>query len=58
MTASTTTSQAHDIEAGWTPNNHGYPYKARCSCGWSSRGYAAKHAAEDMATWHRDQVSA
>jgi hypothetical protein len=34
-------------------NNHGYPYRATCSCGWQSNTYAATHAAQTMADDHR-----
>ena len=36
----------------WVPNNHGYPYQARCECGWLSRTYAAAHAAKSMLDDH------
>ncbi|AVO25696.1 hypothetical protein SEA_MCGUIRE_91 [Mycobacterium phage McGuire] len=42
----------HETEVVWTPNNHGYPYLAKCSCGWASRRYAAEHAAKGMADDH------
>ncbi|QGH75728.1 hypothetical protein SEA_DREAMCATCHER_101 [Mycobacterium phage DreamCatcher] len=43
----------HETEVVWTPNNHGYPYLAKCSCGWAaSRRYAAEHAAKDAADDH------
>lgn len=31
---------------------HGYPYRARCVCGWQSNTYAASHAAETMGFAH------
>ena len=34
----------------WT--NHGYPWRAVCPCGWASRGYAARHAADTMGAEH------
>ncbi|ACE79926.1 hypothetical protein SEA_PARI_90 [Mycobacterium phage Pari] len=47
----------HDVEVVWTPNNHGYPYLAKCSCGWAaSRRYAAEHAAKDAADDHVSAV--
>jgi hypothetical protein len=46
------TTAGHEVTVGWVANNHGYPYKARCSCGWASPGYVATHAAEGMADWH------
>ncbi|ACI12353.1 gp39 [Mycobacterium phage Fruitloop] len=42
----------HETEVVWTPSNHGYPYLAKCSCGWTSRRYAAEHAAKYMADDH------
>jgi len=42
----------HTIETFWVPNNHGYPYRASCTCGWFSNTYAARHAAADMAYDH------
>ena len=45
----------HSVEVAWVPNNHGYPYRATCSCGWRSNTYAATHAAQSMA---EDHVSA
>jgi hypothetical protein len=32
--------------------NHGYPFVARCSCGWNSWGYVRAHAAQIMADDH------
>jgi hypothetical protein len=48
----------HEILTGWTPNNHGYPYRASCSCGWQSLGYVTDFAAEIMADEHRKEVAA
>lgn len=47
----------HDIEitATWVCN-HGYPYRAVCSCGWKSAPYVSESAALCMADWHEDQV--
>lgn len=48
-------SQAHDkheIVVDWHPDNHGYPYRATCKCGWQSVGYVAKHAAVSMGDYH------
>jgi hypothetical protein len=42
----------HDVDVNWVPNNHGYPYRAQCSCGWASNTYVARHAAESMADGH------
>jgi len=42
----------HTITVAWVPNNHGYPYRATCSCGWQSNTYAAKHAAQAMGDDH------
>lgn len=37
--------------------NHGFPYYATCrTCGWTSRGYVARHAAQDMADFHVQDV--
>jgi hypothetical protein len=36
----------------WVRNNHGYPYRAVCTCGWHSPTYCAEHAAQGMADWH------
>lgn len=46
----------HVTSVGVTANNHGYPWKAVCSCGWASRGYVAAHAAQAMADDHDEQV--
>jgi len=32
--------------------NHGYPWRSVCPCGWASRGYAARHAADTMGAEH------
>jgi hypothetical protein len=45
----------HNAAVTWTTNNHGYPYKAFCECGWQSRGYVAVHAAQSMADGHLDE---
>lgn len=37
-------------------NNHGYPHRAQCSCGWSSRGYVAPFAAQIMADDHVEKA--
>jgi hypothetical protein len=42
----------HGVSVGWVPDNHGYPYRATCSCGWQSRTYVARHAAQMMADDH------
>lgn len=42
----------HNVTVGWVPNNHGYPYRATCECGWKSNTYAATHAAQSMGTDH------
>lgn len=49
---STTATTTHDLTVGWVPNNHGYPYKATCSCGWASPGYVSTHAADAMGAAH------
>jgi hypothetical protein len=33
-------------------DNHGYPFRAACVCGWQSNTYAAVHAAKIMADDH------
>jgi len=33
---------------------HGYPYRAECACGWSSKSYAATHAAAQMGAEHEE----
>lgn len=42
----------HEITVTTVANNHGYPYRATCSCGWQSNTYAAAHAAESMGSYH------
>lgn len=44
------------VTVEWHPNNHGYPYRASCQCGWQSLGYVAQHAAHNMADDHRKTV--
>lgn len=34
------------------PNNHGYPYQARCTCGWTSLAHTTRGVAADIATEH------
>jgi hypothetical protein len=34
------------------PNNHGYPYQARCLCGWVSLAYTTRGVAADIAAEH------
>lgn len=46
----------HTTTVDWTPNNHGFPYRATCTCGWASRGYVHMHAAESMAEDHTSTV--
>ena len=36
---------------------HGYPYRAECACGWSSKSYAATHAAAHMGAEHLNHTS-
>lgn len=48
----------HEIEVVWIPNNHGYPYRARCSCAWESTTYVARHAAQMMGDRHLSNVIA
>lgn len=40
----------------YAANNHGYPYKPVCGCGWTDWGYVAEHAAAGMAMAHRDDT--
>lgn len=42
----------HETSVDWVPNNHGYPFRATCTCGWQSLGYVARHAADAMAEDH------
>jgi hypothetical protein len=45
----------HAVTVGATAGlNHGYPYRAVCSCGWRSNTYAAEHAAQTMGDDHLD----
>jgi hypothetical protein len=53
----TITTIAHEISVGWVPNNHGYPFRADCSCGWQSRTYAATHAAKAMGDDHVEEMA-
>ncbi|AXQ51363.1 hypothetical protein SEA_ADAHISDI_84 [Mycobacterium phage Adahisdi] len=39
----------HETEVVWTPSNHGYPYLAKCSCGWTSR--SVRRGARELNTW-------
>jgi hypothetical protein len=47
-----TTIPTHTVTVAWMPNNHGYPFRATCTCGWHSNTYASRHAADMMATTH------
>lgn len=38
-------------------NDHGYPFNAVCSCGYTSWGYVRAHAAQTMAEHHLGEVS-
>lgn len=40
------------------PNNHGYPYKARCSCGWTSLEHTTRSVAADIAYEHAGGILA
>lgn len=43
----------HVTSVAYQPKGaHGYPYRAHCSCGWASVGYAADHAAQGRADDH------
>jgi hypothetical protein len=48
----------HAMSVQWVPNNHGYPYRAVCSCGWFSNTYTAEHAAQTMADAHLEPLAA
>lgn len=37
-------------------DRHGYPFRAVCECGWESRPYAARHAAQSMADAHLEET--
>ncbi len=43
----------HVTSVGWVPNNHGYPYRAKCSCGWQSRTYVVPRTCEESADEHK-----
>ena len=44
----------HTITVTTVANNHGYPYRAVCECGWQSPTYCASHAAETMGAAHKE----
>lgn len=52
-----TVSGTHAVTVGWVVNNHGYPYRATCECGWQSNTYAVDHAAQGMADAHMEKVA-
>ena len=33
-----------------------YPFRPTCSCGWTTWGYVAAHAAQDMADDHEENA--
>lgn len=37
-------------------SNHGYPWRAVCSCGWRSWGYVRPDIAEGQGQWHLDSA--
>lgn len=43
---------AHAVTVAWEPNNHGFPYRATCACGWTSLSYANRIAPQIMADEH------
>jgi hypothetical protein len=47
-----TTPARHEISVVLVTNNHGYPFRAVCSCGWQSNTYAADHAARYIGDDH------
>jgi hypothetical protein len=44
--------QEHAVSVEWFPNNHGYPHRAECSCGWVSRGFVKYESAGLMGNEH------
>lgn len=46
------TDVAHEVVVDRIPNNHGYPYQARCSCSWVSLAHTTRFAAEAVAAEH------
>lgn len=47
-----TTTTVHCTTVDRIPNNHGYPYQARCLCGWTSLAHSTRGVAEDVAAEH------
>ena len=48
---------AHVTRVTTSRNDHGYPFNAVCSCGYTSWGYVRAHAAEIMADDHRTTIA-
>ena len=51
------TLTAHSTRVTTSRNDHGYPYNAVCSCGYTSWGYVRAHAAIQMAEHHLATVT-
>ena len=47
----------HNVATGIIPDGHGYPYAARCTCGWSV-SYCKPETAQDAAEAHAAQLEA
>lgn len=45
-------SPDHVAMVNWHGDNHGYPYRATCVCGWQSRPYVSREAARAMGDDH------
>lgn len=51
---------AHRVSVGWVADNHGYPFRASCSCGWVSRTHCgdARGAVDGRRACERGEMSA
>lgn len=49
-----TLTQAHEARVEVVVGR--YPYKPTCSCGWSTWGYVADHAAQILVDAHLEEV--
>ncbi|QBP29700.1 hypothetical protein SEA_TYPHA_45 [Mycobacterium phage Typha] len=45
-------TRQHVVTVETVADNHGYPYRAKCACGWESNTYASQHAAQAMGDDH------
>ena len=45
----------HNVATGTIQDGHGYPYAARCTCGWNV-SYCKSEAAQDAAEAHAAQL--